>query len=93
MAYYITWPDLLLVEFQLDMMHALLVLNILMMNWYYQLMLCANIWKFFREYWRKYRLLDMGLHTQYKNLMTIITRQLESYYDNYKHVLSLWIFS
>ena len=55
MAYYITWPDLLLVEFQLGMMHALLVLNILMMNLYYQLMLCANIWKFFREYWRKYR--------------------------------------
>ena len=54
MAYYITWPDLLLVEFQLGMMHALLILKILMMNWYYRLMVCANIWKFFREYWRKY---------------------------------------
>ena len=42
MAYYITWPDLLLVEFQLGMMHALLVLNILMMNLYYQLILCAK---------------------------------------------------
>ena len=55
MAYYITWPDLLLVEFQFDMMHAIHVLNILLMNLYYRLMLCANIWKFFREYWRKYR--------------------------------------
>ena len=55
MAYYITRPDLLLVEFQLGMVHALLILNILLMNLYYRLMLCGNIWKFFHEYWRKYR--------------------------------------
>jgi len=61
MAYYITWPDMLHMDFQLGMMHALLILNILMMNLYYRLMLCANIWKFFREYWRKYRHFSFSL--------------------------------
>ena len=54
MAYYITRPDLLLVEFQLGMLHAIPVPNIFCMNLYYRLMLCANIWKCFHEYWRKY---------------------------------------
>ena len=54
MAYYITRPDLLLVEFQLGMLHAIHVPNILRINLYYRLMLCANIWIFFHEYWLKY---------------------------------------
>ena len=54
MAYYITRPDLLLVEFQLGMMRPIPVPNILLMNLYNQLMLCAQIWIFFLKYWGKY---------------------------------------
>ena len=54
MAYYITPPDLLLVEIQLGMMRPIPVPNILLMNLYNQLMLCAKIWIFFLKYWGKY---------------------------------------
>ena len=57
MAYYITRPDLLLVEFQLDMMHPIPVPDILLMNLYNRLMLCAKIWIFFLNYWGKYELI------------------------------------
>ena len=67
MAYYITKPDLLLVEFQLGMMRPIPVPNILLMNLYNQLMLCAKISIFFLKKERLYLKPEAHINKKYAN--------------------------